>query len=94
MEGRDTRWFCINQSCGFVLGRVLGSELEVSEEVTNLQTRGVNLAIKCPSCDTVKVWYTADPIVRAIYQLIDTVTTVSAERMVKKVSRELQDFSK
>lgn len=89
MEGRDNRWFCVNQECGFVLGNVVGSELHVGKEVTNVSTRGVNLAIVCPECSTLKIWYTADPIVRSIYQLIDAISAESAKRLIKKVSREL-----
>ena len=57
-----SEWLCI--SCGIVLGRVLGGELHPSVPGENLRTSGPNLAVVCPSCKSVKTWYTSDPIVR------------------------------
>jgi len=81
-------WYCINETCKHELGNVLGGEYYPAASVTgeHLQTRGPNLVVRCPECSTQKVWYTADPITRAIYQLVDAVATQAARRMVSKVS--------
>jgi hypothetical protein len=89
IEKRDTRWFCINPDCGAVLGKVIGSELYVSEDIKDVRTRGVNLVIACSNCGTKKVWYTSDPIVKAIYQLIDAMSSAAASRMIKQVGKDL-----
>jgi len=85
---RTSEWRCINDKCSRVLGEVLGGEFQPSDDYSAelLQTRGPNLVITCPDCSTLKVWYTADPITRAMYQLVDAIATQGARRMIKKVS--------
>ncbi len=85
---KATIWYCINEDCRHELGSVLGGEYYPADSILggNLQTRGPNLVVRCPECDTQKVWYTADPITRAMYQLVDAVATQGARRMVKTVS--------
>ena len=84
----NNSWLCVE--CGLELGEVQGGELVPSEKVpqANLRTRGPNLAVTCPNCGSVKTWYTADPIVRALYQLIDAMVTVAAKRMVTVLSEQ------
>ncbi len=79
-------WQCI--SCGEVLGEVAGGELTPSEKVPSkyIRTRGPNLVITCPSCGAVKCWYTADPIVRAMYQLVDALASALAKRVLSQLS--------
>ena len=90
VEKRVVEWYCINHSCGAVLGNVLGSELVLGNDIKgkDVQTRGPNLVIKCPQCSTPKVWYTSDPIVRSLYQLIDATVSVMAHRMMKEVGEK------
>ncbi len=85
---KATIWYCINEDCRYELGSVLGGEYYPADSVSggHLQTRGPNLVVKCPGCGTQKVWYTADPITRAMYQLVDAVATQGARRMVKTFS--------
>jgi hypothetical protein len=85
---RDNSWRCINDSCGKVLGHVVGNEFEPAEDVggSDLRTRGPNLVVTCPDCGTVKVWYTADPMTRALHQLLDVMASVAARRMMSEVS--------
>jgi ribosomal protein S27E len=89
-EKKVIDWYCINHSCGAVLGTVLGSELVVSKDSTveSVQTRGPNLVVKCGSCGTQKVWYTSDPIVRSIYQLVDATVSIMAARMMKEIGEK------
>lgn len=91
-KAKNNSWYCIG--CDFILGEVLGSELTLAEGVGGklVQTRGPNLVVVCPTCGAKKVWYTADPIVRAMYQLVDSIATVGAKRMVFIVGEELDKF--
>lgn len=91
--GRMSEWFCINEECKRCLGNVLGGEFQPEENITGqfIRTRGPNLVIKCPDCGTLKVWYTADPITRAIYQLVDAIATQAAKRMIYKVGEMTLD---
>ncbi len=85
---KTSDWRCINEQCGRTLGRVFGGEYQPSDDfsASKVQTRGPNLVITCPDCGTQKVWYTADPITRAMYQLVDAIATQGAKRMIRKVS--------
>jgi len=91
---RNNEWYCIG--CDKVLGFVLGSELVLAEDIGGklVQTRGPNLVIKCPTCESKKVWYTADPVVRAIYQLVEAISSVAAKRMVTAVADEIRNLPK
>jgi len=86
--GRSSEWYCINEDCRKVLGEVIGGEFFPGDELdgSKMQTRGPNLVVRCPHCETVKVWYTADPLTRALQQLIDVIATQGARRMVSRVS--------
>lgn len=85
---KTSEWFCVNEDCRRELGSVLGGEFTPAEDIGGrlLQTRGPNLVVTCPVCGTPKVWYTADPITRALYQLVDVTATQAARRMVSKAS--------
>ncbi len=82
----NNEWLCIN--CGEKLGEVAGGELTPAEAVPqkNVRTRGPNLVVVCPHCGATKTWYTADPVVRAMYQLIDAMVNVMAKRLVSQIS--------
>lgn len=92
MEKKATQWYCV--SCPKVLGEVLGGEFFPDDSISGklIQTRGPNLVVTCPDCSSKKVWYTADPIVRAMYQLVDAIVTVSANRMVFVVGKRLNEM--
>lgn len=77
-------WKCIG--CGFVLGKVLGGELHPSVHGSNTRTAGPNLVVTCPECGSIKTFYTSDPVVRAIYQLLNATSAVAAESIMKKLS--------
>ena len=79
---RGTDWHCVD--CDHVLGQVIGRELSPDESVphSNIRTRGVDLSITCPNCSRVKIWYTSDPVNRAINQLLDALTTAFVNRLV------------
>ena len=83
-ELNSSNWVCI--SCGEVLGHVLGGELHPAVPGDCLRTAGPNLAVRCPKCGGTKTFYTSDPIVRAIYQLIDASATVLAKRAIMQIS--------
>lgn len=88
-EAKKIAWTCI--SCSAELGEVVAGELVVLVPAKNARTRGVNLVLTCPKCGAEKVWYSSDPIVRAVYQLVDAITGVAARRMVEVTSRELMN---
>lgn len=79
-----TQWYCV--SCGHVLGHVVGGEFQPAVGGECLMTRGPNLAVTCPECGTVKTFYTADPIVRAVYQFVDAIVTVMTRRLLANLS--------
>lgn len=85
-------WYCVNRdACDFVLGEVVGGELHLGKDSTAM-TRGPNLVVTCPNCGTHKVWYTSDPLLRANYQMLDTMATMLSQRVLKNISRETQSF--
>ncbi len=83
-EGR--KWVCIQ--CGEELGQVLGNEIRPSIDGKYLLTRGANLVFTCPKCGATKVFYTADPVVKAIYQLVDAIAGLMVERVLREVRWE------
>lgn len=87
-----SNWLCIH--CGFVLGYIFGGELNPAIDGKYINTKGPNLVLRCPTCGAVKVFYTADPIVRAIYQLTDAVATVAAKRMVEAMGQQVTEMRK
>jgi ribosomal protein S27E len=86
-EGKRSEWMCIN--CGDSLGQVFGGEFFPSVDGKYLRTSGPNLEVTCPNCGQRKTFYTADPIVRAIYQLTDAVATQAARRMVETCGAQM-----
>ncbi len=82
----NNEWQCIN--CGAILGEVAGGELTPGAQVPtkNIRTRGPNLVITCPNCGAVKTWYTADPVVRSMYQLVDALATALSKRVLSQLS--------
>jgi ribosomal protein S27E len=89
---RSTEWLCI--SCSRSLGTVLGGEYHPSVAGSQLQTSGPNLKVTCPDCGQVKIFYTSDPVVRALYQLIDAVASASATAMIRQISRASNEVDK
>jgi hypothetical protein len=82
---RRNTWVCI--SCGKVLGNVVGGEIYPANiPVNNVHTSGPNLIFTCDDCGATKVWYTSDPVVRAVYQLIDSVSSVAAKSMLSQLA--------
>lgn len=84
----NNNWMCI--SCGNVLGEMVGGELRPDKSIPgdHFITRGPNLVVTCPHCGATKVFYTSDPIVRAMYQLVDALATGMARRTVAQLSEE------
>ncbi len=78
-------WLCIG--CGDRLGSVFGGELYPDVPVGKLRTSGPNLVVTCPHCGSVKTWYTADPVVRAVYQLVNAISEVAARSMIEQMGR-------
>lgn len=85
---RSNEWSCVK--CSAPLGSVFGGEFIPTDSVPskNLRTSGPNLIVTCPNCGAQKTWYTADPIVRSLYQLIDVVSTAVVARIVRQVSEK------
>jgi ribosomal protein S27E len=82
-------WLCVE--CGFTLGKVLGGELHPSVPGEQMRTNGPNLVVTCPECKRVKVWYTADPIVRSVYQLTDAIASTAARAMVNEIGKKMHE---
>jgi len=80
-------WLCID--CSALLGRVIGGELHPAIPGEMIRTNGPNLVLTCPECGRVKVWYTADPVVRAVYQLTDAVASAAARAMIDQIGGQL-----
>lgn len=80
-------WYCV--SCGEVLGGVYGNELIPVIEGYLIKTSGPNLALTCPRCGQVKIWYTSDAVVRAIYQLVNALSSVAAQAMIEQIGAEI-----
>jgi len=82
-------WMCIQ--CGHILGKVLGGELNPLVEGKFLRTSGPNLQVICPECGATKTWYTSDPVVRAVYQLVGAISDVAARSMVEQIGRAIHE---
>lgn len=89
MSGNISDWRCVNEHCNNVLGRVIGGELEISERLngSQIKMRGPNLVLYCPDCGTKKIWYTSDPLSRAIHQVVE----VMASQFVYKTYQKAND---
>lgn len=83
---KTNAWFCVE--CSHELGYVNGRELSPADTVphANISTRGSDLVIVCPNCGKTKIWYSADPLMRALNQLIDAITTALVSRLVPMLS--------
>jgi rubredoxin len=86
-EYNKSDWLCIQ--CGHRLGGVFGGELSPAVDGKFLRTSGPNLVFTCPECGALKTWYTADVVVRAVYQLVNAISDVAAKSMVEQVSRSM-----
>lgn len=86
-ERPKSEWFCVN--CGRSLGKVHGGEFYPTVESSNIRTSGPNLTVTCPDCKTIKVWYTSDAVVRAVYQLVNALSDVAAQAMVKQIGKAI-----
>lgn len=80
-------WVCIG--CGTTLGNLIGKEL-VIDSSAEVKTQGANLVITCPKCNRKKVWYPSDPVLRAINQLIDALSSAMSSAAVRGVSTEIR----
>lgn len=91
---RNTRpssdWLCID--CGYVMGTVIGGELKPAGDVKEVRTNGPNLVLTCPTCGFVKQWYTSDPVVRAVYQLVNAISEVAAQAMIEQMSKAVHQY--
>ena len=87
VERGKSEWLCI--SCGVSLGSVQGGEYYPTAKAVNVHTSGPNLVVSCSECGSLKTWYTADPVVRAIYQLVHAMADVSARAMLDQVGKEI-----
>jgi len=80
----QTPWLCVNNDCNHALGFVSGGEFTPADDVmpSDISTRGSNLILKCPECGTIKTWYTSDPLVRTMNQLIEVMADSVAKRAI------------
>ena len=79
-------WVCVE--CGFVLGHIIGGELQPVIEGKHCRTRGPHLVVTCPNCNASKTFYTSDTIVRAVYQLVDAIASVLAQRVLAQIGQQ------
>ena len=82
-------WLCIG--CGKRLGGIFGGEFYPGVPGEYLRTAGPNLVVTCPDCGAKKTFYTSDPVVRAVYQLVEAIADVSAHAMVEQVGRAINE---
>lgn len=80
-----TDWLCI--SCGKSLGGIYGGEFYPAVPGEHIRTSGPNLVVTCPDCGHIKTFYTADPVVRALYQLVSAIADVTARAAVESAGR-------
>ena len=90
----DNFWTCVNEECHHPLGRVVGGEFIPSDDVGGkyIKTRGPNVVIYCPECGTRKIWYTADQLTRAGYQLVDALATILMKRTMSLLTPEVTEM--
>ena len=89
---QNSDWLCID--CGLSLGKILGGEYYPAQAVKELHTKGPNLVVQCPDCGRIKTFYTSDPVVRAVYQLVDAIAGVAAKAMVEQIGKSLHGQEK
>lgn len=86
-DHNSNTWVCVK--CSTPLGSVFGGEFIPSEVPSkNIRTSGPNLMVTCPNCGAQKTWYTADPTVRAVYQLIEVISSAIVSRAVRQASEK------
>lgn len=88
----EQAWLCV--SCGRPLGTIKGGEFYPDAVCKDVHTSGPNLVVTCPDCGFVKTWYTADHIVRAVYQLVNAISEQAATSMVRAVGAATRDLRK
>lgn len=89
VKSAKNSWLCI--ACGYTLGEVMGGEFYPAIEGKYLRTHGPNLDATCPQCGAKKVFYTSDPVVRSIYQLVNVLSDVAARSMIEQLGRYLHE---
>jgi hypothetical protein len=85
-EAKKPDWVCVE--CGEILGYIIGGELQPTIEGKYCRTRGPHLIVTCPKCSVTKTFYTSDTIVRAVYQLIDAIASVLAQRVLAQIGQQ------
>src|SRR5512139_2767195 len=88
-ETKKPDWVCVE--CGEVLGHIIGGELQPTIDGRYCRTRGPHLVVTCPKCSATKTFYTSDTIVRAVYQLIDAIASVLAQRVLAQIGQQLNN---
>ena len=89
---QNSDWLCIE--CGVSLGKILGGEYHPSIHGKYLRTKGPNLVVECPDCGRIKTFYTAYPVVRAMYQLVDAISSVAAKAMIEQIGKMMHSQEK
>lgn len=87
-------WRCVNPECGRVLGSVIGGEFHPDVHGKYLRTSGPNLTVICPDCGSVKVFYTSDPMYRAMYQLLHAISDEAAKSMIDAMGKEVRNLTR
>ena len=91
-ETKKPDWVCVE--CGEVLGHIIGGELQPVVAGNYVRTRGPHLVVTCPKCSFIKTFYTSDTIVRAVYQLIDAIASVLAQRVLAQIGQQSNNSSR
>lgn len=86
----QSEWGCVR--CGHVLGNIFGGEFYPSIEGKFLRTNGPNLVATCPSCSQSKTFYTSDPVVRSLFQLIDAISAEAAKAMIREMGKAVNNI--
>ena len=85
-EIKKPDWVCVE--CGCTLGHIIGGELQPTIDGKYCRTRGPHLVVTCPDCNASKTFYTSDTIVRAVYQLVDAIASVLAQRVLAQIGQQ------
>lgn len=75
MSKLDSRaWPCIEQAnkCPGILGNIVGGEISINlQDVSIVNTDGVNLVLTCKFCGKPKTWFCKDSaVVNAFYKMM------------------------